>query len=202
MNKLKDSTPDWLYHQAKLDADLLPQITKELTNFFLSNKNQSLVQMTSTYVEYYDIKTCPTLIQQLQQLDLYTKFLALGFISVDSTKIFPPHVDGDVDCALNIPIVNCEGTYTVWYDGVITDNELPDYAKGVKIAEISRIADPKTVKEIGRCDSSIPHWININTLHRPETTHDRFRVAASLRFYPEPLNEKRELWPHLIKINN
>jgi acyl-coenzyme A synthetase/AMP-(fatty) acid ligase len=65
-----------------------------------------------------------------------------------------------------------------------------------------RVKSPKTVKEIGRCDSSIPHWININTLHRPETTHDRFRVAASLRFYPEPLNEKRELWPHLIKINN
>jgi hypothetical protein len=199
MYKFKDSTPDWLYHPANLDDNLLPQIQKELKKFFLSNKNQSLVPMTSTYIEYYDIKTCPTLIQQLEQWDLYTKFWGLAFISVDSTKIFPPHVDADVDCALNIPVFNCEGTYTVWYDGVITDNELPDYAKGIKIAEISRIADPKTVKEIGRCDSSIPHWLNINVLHRPETTHDQFRVAASLRFNPEPLDENRELWPHLIK---
>jgi hypothetical protein len=199
MYKFKDSTPDWLYHPANLDDNLLPQIQKELKKFFLSNKNQSLVPMTSTYIEYYDIKTCPTLIQQLEQWDLYTKFWGLAFISVDSTKIFPPHVDADVDCALNIPVFNCEGTYTVWYDGVITDNELPDYAKGIKIAEISRIADPKTVKEIGRCDSSIPHWLNINVLHRPETTHDQFRVAASLRFTPEPLDENRELWPHLIK---
>jgi hypothetical protein len=199
MYKFKDSTPDWLYHPANLDDNLLPQIQKELKKFFLSNKNQSLVPMTSTYIEYYDIKTCPTLIQQLEQWDLYTKFWGLAFISVDSTKIFPPHVDADVDCALNIPVFNCEGTYTVWYDGVITDNELPDSAKGIKIAEISRIADPKTVKEIGRCDSSIPHWLNINVLHRPETTHDQFRVAASLRFNPEPLNENRELWPHLIK---
>jgi hypothetical protein len=199
MYKFKDSTPDWLYHPANLDDNLLPQIQKELKKFFLSNKNQSLVPMTSTYIEYYDIKTCPTLIQQLEQWDLYTKFWGLAFISVDSTKIFPPHVDADVDCALNIPVFNCEGTYTVWYDGVITDNELPDYAKGIKIAEISRIADPRTVKEIGRCDSSIPHWLNINVLHRPETTHDQFRVAASLRFNPEPLDENRELWPHLIK---
>jgi hypothetical protein len=199
MYKFKDSTPDWLYHPANLDDNLLPQIQKELKKFFLSNKNQSLVPMTSTYIEYYDIKTCPTLIQQLEQWDLYTKFWGLAFISVDSTKICPPHVDADVDCALNIPVFNCEGTYTVWYDGVITDNELPDYAKGIKIAEISRIADPKTVKEIGRCDSSIPHWLNINVLHRPETTHDQFRVAASLRFNPEPLDENRELWPHLIK---
>jgi hypothetical protein len=199
MYKFKDSTPDWLYHPANLDDNLLPQIQKELKKFFLSNKNQSLVPMTSTYIEYYDITTCPTLIQQLEQWDLYTKFWGLAFISVDSTKIFPPHVDADVDCALNIPVFNCEGTYTVWYDGVITDNELPDYAKGIKIAEISRIADPKTVKEIGRCDSSIPHWLNINVLHRPETTHDQFRVAASLRFTPEPLDKNRELWPHLIK---
>lgn len=199
MNKFKDSTPDWLYHQANLDIDLLPQITKELKKFFLSNKQQALIPMTSTYVEYYNITTCPTLIQQLEQWDLYKNFWGLAFISVDSKKIFPPHVDADVDCALNIPLFNCEGTYTVWYDGVITDNELPEYAKGIKIAEIARVADPRTVKEIGRCDSSISHWININILHRPETTHDQFRVAASLRFNPEPLDENRNLWPHLIK---
>jgi len=199
MYKATNSTPDWLYHPANLDDNLLPQITKELGNFFLSNKNQSLVQMTSTYVQYLNIKTCPTLIQQLEQWDLYTKFWGLAFISVDSTKIFPPHVDNDVDCALNIPVFNCHGTSTVWYDGVITDNELPDYAKGVKLAEVARIADPKTVKEIGRCDSNIPHWLNINVLHRPETTHDKLRVAASVRFKPEPLDENRALWPHLIK---
>jgi hypothetical protein len=55
------------------------------------------------------------------------------------------------------------------------------------------------VTEIGRCDASIPHWINVNMIHRPETTHDQFRVAASVRFDPEPVDETGELWPHLIR---
>ena len=51
----------------------------------------------------------------------------------------------------------------------------------------------------GRCNSDIPHWINVNVLHRPETHHDKFRVAASIRFSPDPVDTGGKLWPHLIR---
>jgi len=192
-----------MYHQANLDPAKFLNIQKELLKLFLITKKENLVPYTSTFVEINDKElmqtTCTTLMQEFQRLGIYNNFFVISFISVENNREFPPHVDVGVDIALNIPLINCEDTYTVWYDGKLKDQGLPTYAIGSPIAEISRVADPRTVVEIGRCDSSIPHWINVNMLHRPETHHDQFRVAASVRFDPEPVNEKGELWTHLIK---
>ena len=201
--KYQSTTPDWLYHEPNLNSELLSAIQKELLKLFVQTKKNTLVPYTSTAVEIGDKElmrnTCTTLMQEFQRLGIYNNFFVITFISVDSNCEFPPHVDVGVDIALNIPLINCEGTYTVWYDGEIKDQSLPDYAIGTSIVEIARVADPRTAVEIGRCDSSIPHWINVNMLHRPETHHDQFRVAASVRFNPEPVDKKGELWPHLIK---
>lgn len=203
MYKFQKTTPDWLCHQANLDFSKLPGIQKELLKLLVSTKNQNLVPYTSTFVEIRSqivLEQCTLLSEQLKNLNLIDQFFTMGLISVDADHIFPPHVDGDVaDIALNIPLMGCDGTYTVWYDGELTDQGLPTYAIGSPIAEIARVADPRTVTEIGRCDSSIPHWINVNVFHRPETHHNQFRVAASLRFAPEPVDKHGDLWPHLIK---
>ena len=203
MYKFKETTPNWMYHRANLDATVLPTIQKELLKLLVITKKDNLVPYTSTFVEIADKElmrnTCTTLMQELKRLGIYDNFFVISFISVESDREFPPHVDVGVDIALNIPLTNCEGTYTVWYDGQLKDQGLPTYAMGSPIAEISRVANPRTVTEIGRCDASIPHWINVNMIHRPETTHDRFRVAASIRFDPEPVDETGELWPHLIR---
>ena len=192
-----------MYHQANLDPAKFLNIQKELLKLFLITKKENLVPYTSTFVEINDKElmqtTCTTLMQEFQRLGIYNNFFVISFISVENNREFPPHVDVGVDIALNIPLINCEDTYTVWYDGKLKDQGLPTYAIGSPIAEISRVADPRTVTEVGRCDSSIPHWINVNMLHRPVTHHDQFRVAASVRFDPEPVDEKGELWPHLIK---
>lgn len=202
--KYRSTTPDWLYHKPSLNLELLPTIQKELLKLFVHTKKDTLVPYTSTFVEINNKQlmrnTCRTMMQEFQRLGIYDNFFVVSFISVENNREFPPHVDVGVDIALNIPLINCEGTYTVWYDGQLKDQGLPTYAIGSPIAEISRVADPRSVTEIGRCDSSIPHWINVNMLHRPETHHDQFRVAASVRFDPEPVDEKGKLWPHLIKI--
>jgi hypothetical protein len=106
-------------------------------------------------------------------------------------------VDVGDDIAMNIPMVRCEGTYTVWYDAKIVDQELPTYAIGSEIVKIARVCDPRTAVEIGRCDSNIPHWINVNVPHRPETHHDQLRMAASIRFSPSPIDQYGNLLPHL-----
>ena len=203
MYKFQQTTPNWLFHQANLNFPKLSDIQKELLKLLVYTKNQTLVPYTSTFVDVPAqtvLERCPLLLEQLKNLNLLDKFFTMGFISVDADHIFPPHIDGDVtDIALNIPLLGCEGTYTVWYDGKITDNELPSYAIGSEIVKIARVCDPRSAVEIDRCDSSIPHWINVNVFHRPETHHNQFRVAASLRFIPDPINEHGELWPHLIR---
>lgn len=205
MYKFQQSTPDWLYKQVNLDFSKLPNIQKELMKLLVSNKKNNLVPFTSTFVNINAptvLEQCPSLAEQLKNLNLVDPFFSMGLISVDADHIFPPHVDGDVtDIALNIPLIGCEDTYTVWYDGKITDQELPSYAIGSEIVKIARVCNPRTVVEIDRCDSSIPHWININVPHRPETHHNAFRVAASLRFIPDPVDQHGELWPHLIKFS-
>lgn len=201
MYKFKDSTPDWLYHPASIDQ--LPAVQKELIKLSVITRKDNLVPYTSTFVEVSNLdlinKTCPVLAQELQRLQLHDTLVFIALISVDCSKEFPPHVDVGDDIAMNIPLINCEGTNTVWYSAEIVDKELPKYAIGSEIARQARVCDPRTAVEIGRCDSSIPHWINVNVPHRPETHHDQLRLAASLRFFPSPLDRKGELWPHLIK---
>ena len=122
----------------------------------------------------------------------------IGFISVDASKEFPPHVDDRV-VGLNFPLLNCDDTYTVWYDAKILDQPFPDYVIGSELISRARITDKKHAVEIDRIEANQPLWIRTNVTHRPETHHDKFRLAASIRFNPEPVDENDNLWPHLIK---
>jgi hypothetical protein len=202
MQKYQSTTPDWLYHKPNIDPDVLTIIKKELLKLSVADKPNNLVDYTSTFVaanRELTYKLCPTLIQQLDKFNLLKDFCFVAFISVIGQKEFPPHVDVGTDVGLNIPLMNCEDTYTVWYDAKIVDKELPNYAIGSEIAHMARVCDPRNVVEIGRCDSSHSYWINTNIPHRPETHHSKFRLAASIRFFPDPLGPNGELWPHLIK---
>jgi hypothetical protein len=206
MQKYFQSTPDWLYHSSALDDDALPAIQKELIKLSLHSKAKLMVPYTSTFAIYgmdtaerknvFDL--CPTLMQELLRLKLLGSFYWIGFVSVDASKEFPPHID-TLDVGLNIPLYNCDDTYTVWYDAKILDQPFPDHVIGSALVEKARIVDKKNAVEIGRVEANRPLWLNTNVAHRPETHHDKLRMAASIRFYPEPINEKGELWSHLIK---
>jgi hypothetical protein len=203
MYKHTNTTPDWLYQQPNLNVDTLPVIKKELQKVFALTKPFSLVPYTSTYMEIGNSELleqhCPNLFTELRNLKLYNSLKVVAFISVVINKHFPAHVDVKSEVALNIPLINCDGTYTVWYNGQPQSKEFDNYLIGVESARNAMEADVDSLVEIDRCEANVPRWINVNVLHRPETTHDNFRVAASLRFDPEPLDENRNLWPHLIK---
>lgn len=206
MQKYFQSTPDWLYQTPALDADALPLILKELIKLSVHTKSSLLVPYSSTFAVYGILPEerknifdwCPALIKELQRLKLLDSFYWVGFVSVDASKEFPPHID-TLDVGLNIPLFNCDDTYTVWYDAKILDQGFPDHVIGTPIVEKARIVDKKNAVEIGRVEANRPLWINTNVAHRPETHHDKLRMAASIRFFPEPINETGELWPHLIK---
>ena len=206
MQKYSQSTPDWLYQSAALDHDVLPTIQKELIKQMLHTKSRLLVPFTSTFAcvgqdkgdRQRILAACPTFEQELLRLKLLDNFYFVGFVSVDASKEFPPHVDSR-DVGLNIPLYNCDNTYTVWYDAKILNQPFPDHVIGTLHVKVARIVDKKNAVEIDRVESNRPLWINTNVAHRPETHHDKLRLAASIRFYPEPLDEYGNLWPHLIK---
>ena len=206
MQKYFQSTPDWLYHTPALDDNVLLVIQKELTKLSIHTRADMLVPYSSTFAVYgaSDLERknvfdgCPVLVQELVRLKLLGSFYWIGFVSVDSSKEFPPHID-TLDVGLNIPLYNCDDTYTVWYDAKILDQGFPDHVIGTTHVKAARIVDKKNAVEIGRVEANRPLWLNTNVAHRPETHHDKLRMAASIRFYPEPINEKGELWPHLIK---
>ena len=206
MQKYSQSTPDWLYHSPALNNDALPAIQKEVSKLYAYIRDKSMVPLTSTFFSYgvgpkerkHVFDSCPVLEQELLRLRLLDMFFFVGYISVDASKEFPPHVDDRV-VGLNFPLINCDDTYTVWYDAKILDQPFPDYVIGSQWISRARITDKKHAVEIGRTEANRPLWIRTNVTHRPETHHDKFRLAASIRFNPEPVDENDNLWPHLIK---
>lgn len=204
MYKFSAATPDWLHQRPNLSVDALPAIKKELLVLFELTKELTLVPYTSTYMEInkdeWVEQYCPTLCKELQRLKLRDSLKILAFVSVVIDKHFPAHVDAESEVALNIPLINCDNTYTVWYDGQTQSKEFDDYLIGIESARTAIEGTTDSLIEIDRCEANVPRWINVNVLHRPETQHDKFRVAASLRFDPEPLDNHGQLRPHLVAL--
>ena len=195
--KHRSTTPDWVYQHPNLNADALPEIKKELIQLFEQRKNlypdpyitiSRWMQLSLEQSKDY----CPLLMQELNRLGLQKNFIGVAFISVIDAQAFGVHVDEEDDIALNIPLVNCSGTYTVWYDCKFT-RSFTKWQNGDRQNKLHKLT------EITRVESNLPYWINVNVLHQPMATHNNFRLAASLRFNPEPLDQVGQLWPHLVR---
>jgi hypothetical protein len=162
---------------------------------------------------------CPALMDELKRLQLYDRFLGVSFIvtsAVPNSMKYTIHVDsvgrhviGEVQThlGLNFPVLNCNKSFTVWYN---VENGLfsplsNDQGLAVEIPpEIEQKIPFEAPKfddavEIGRCDSTIPHWINTGIPHQPVVNHSYLRINASVRFTEDPVDENLNLWPHLIK---
>jgi hypothetical protein len=185
--------PDWLYKPAKINQDWYTQIRGELLQVFKYKfkgvplntiKSQFVVPASREYV----IDNCPILMQQLKEYGLFDHFLALAMIVVGpNDNAYPIHVDtinqGFMSLGLNIPVLNCENSYTAWYDTEILYHESFNSqiitAKGYTTAVP---CDSEHAVEIARCDANQPHWINVVKPHNAVCNHNRLRVNSSLRF--------------------
>ena len=128
---------------------------------------------------------------------LYTKFIdSFGildrwhysaFITITADYNFPIHVDSlnwQSRCyGLNIPLINCEDTYTVFYDVEIESEDV--FGKSDPMNS-SRIIKKDTIAtEIDRMPASQPAWVNTSIPHTPVSLHNRPRAIISARFRPE-----------------
>jgi len=188
------SKPSWLYKPIS-NIQNIKNIQKECLSVFENHYSDAFGNrgFMFCYVDQDILKNeCPTYTAYLKEIGLYDKWCRTVFIGTKTEKRLedsPIHVDSEdweSRCyALNIPVVNCEDSYTVWYDVQEYDEEAysgDDERIGHKSA---RGFKPQTSTEIGRLNSNIPAWINVAIPHRAENSNPNLRFLVSTRFYPE-----------------
>lgn len=192
--------PTWLYKPID-DIPELNKIQKECFRIYSAVKKDICkdVGWAIAGIEL-DImkKLAPNYINFLKKLGLYEIYAGTAFSASIGIQKYPCPVH--VDCkdwrqlpfSLNIPVVGCEDSYTVFYDVDESSdpaNALPDtwdnnYMKMNKIEGVVGYSE-KTAKEIGRMPATQPAFVNIGIPHRPVTNHTNLRLVMLSRFTPD-----------------
>lgn len=180
--------PSWFYKPIQIEnleeiqKELLTVLYKKIPNF---DTAAPLFHYTSREeVEPY----APLYTNYIKSLGLLDKWIGSPIITTNYHYKFPIHIDNydwvEMSYGLNIPIINCEDTYTVWYDAEIQD-ERPDLAK-TDPKNVSRLIKPNTpTRELARWHMKDPAWINVSIPHAPVSNHNKPRALLSARFSPE-----------------
>lgn len=189
---------DWMYKPANITDSELKLVQMELLLFlkkWCQDQHVDIFALESQFIaQELNIDTFPedsTLRKILTRMQIADLLMVVCFIVVSSNKYFPIHIDHYntdwMSFGLNIPVFNCKGTSTVWYDSLPEENDdMPDYISSLtRHGRIARKCVQDNVKEIGSCDTNIPHWINVSIPHAPKCTHSKLRINSSLRFHPK-----------------
>ena len=170
-----------------LDISNLDQIKKELSNVI----NKDLFGFNPSDTNLIKAR-CPSLTEYLQKVNLLDRWKDTGVVvlnnsslSIHSDSLNPKRI-----YALNIPICNCENSYTIWYkvkDGVkpIIDK----YGEPKKMV-YSFQYPPEGVEEIDRMESSNPAFVNVKVPHSGISFSNSVRCLISLRFTPNITEEE------------
>ena len=191
MNETIYKAPDWLHLPAAINSDKLKDIQKELMHL----ASASITDISSSPSQFINVddldlvkKLCPVLMGELKRLDLYDLLFMVSIITVRPGYYFRIHVDYPdptrLSFGLNIPVLNCKDSYTIWYDTKVIPHEyLPDYIVTSPLVSVAQPCDEKNAKEIDRVECSTPSWINNYVPHKPHCNHNKFRINSSLRFF-------------------
>ena len=184
--------PAWYYRKCAIDAGLLTAIQSELA--------PAIEQLVPGYTEVRGqfaradlatVKTLsPSLVQYIDSLGLLDRWSDVSVITANNLHSFrwPIHVDDSTysRCvALNIPILNCKGSYTAWYE---SDNPVKSSADPKSLTNqqsYSLYYEEDKSREVERMDADQCAFINVARPHRPIVEHDLPRVLISTRFSPE-----------------
>lgn len=104
----------------------------------------------------------------------------VALISVRPNDVLPLHTDFMVPSryALNIPVFNCEKTYTVFYQA--EEGYEPEFLKNVEAPRY--LFDRSRVKEVGRLFLTQPALFDTQTPHEVVNNTEDYRIILSVRF--------------------
>jgi len=143
---------------------------------------------------------CPTLTEYLRKVNLLDRWKDTGVVvlSNGSLKIHTDSVDLRRVYALNIPVSNCENSYTMWYK--VKEGAKPiinRYGESKKMVYSFQYS-PESVEEIDRMESNNPAFVNVKIPHSGFNNTDSLRCLISIRFIPN-ITEEEIL--NLVNIN-
>ena len=187
---------DWLYKPANVSAD---KYNGELMNLIHAvNPNFESTAGRQFYPVDHELfkKTCPDLMSLITKWGLQDRLSEVAIIWLNKGAKFGIHRDFPSwrarNLALNIPIINCNNSYTVWYDVELAkekDAELQSldttYGDNNYIKHTQAVKDESKAVEIARIESNRCWWVNVFQPHAPVVNHDNFRALLSVRFWPE-----------------
>lgn len=179
----------WLYKPANLDAEdyaeELQNLMHEVIPSFDKTSDTRFIPVTHEQFKRH----CKKFTEKITEWGLIDRLAEVAMILMQRGKPYAIHRDFPTwkgrNIALNLPILNCEGTHTVWYDAeVINDNPSAQLGDNLYVRH-SLLVKEETAVEIGRCPSDIPHWLNVYVPHAPISPRPDPRVTISVRFQPE-----------------
>jgi hypothetical protein len=195
--------PSWFYKPIHIEN--LEEIQKELKIILYKNfPNLRDAPPQFIYSGREKIEPfAPLLTEYVKSIGLLDEWYAAHIITTNYHYKFPIHIDDPNwyrNCyGLNIPIMNCEDTYTVWYDTEIGDDSCFDTSNPLNVAKLIKSSEPPAhdlsnwkdnianwkgvpSTEIARYHMKGPAWINVSIPHAPVSNHKKFRAVISLRF--------------------
>ena len=191
--------PSWYHKKANIDALVSQQITKEfqeaLPIVYPEFKIENNYLSKGTFHDKIDNdllrELVPTLSIVLKDMGIYHLWEKTALVAATPKQPVSIHRDGTLNfrrlIALNFPVYNCEDSITSFYEV----KEGVDHAESLVLNN----GTPYTKMNINKDDAievdtlilSEPTWIRVNVLHSVRMTSQKTRIAASIRFKPEPL---------------
>lgn len=200
---LNTKNTKWCYRQINTIPNL-SHIQQELREYMFSIKpSTELWEATTMFMPKDKVyKQTPLFNEYLMSLGIFDRWAYSLLIYTNNGESLPIHIDSppwnNERYALNIPVYNCESTYTVWYECDIDyDNSDIISTKVVNMTEYSNPDNPnkdipaRVIKnnssytEIDRLDSNQPAWVDYTIPHRPIANHNMPRALFSTRFRPD-----------------
>jgi hypothetical protein len=188
----------WYHKRANISTIQAQQITKEfqeaLPIVYPEFKLENNYLTKGTFHDKIDNdllrELIPTLSVVLKDMGIYHLWEKTALVAATPNQPVTIHRDGTPNfkrlIALNFPIHNCEDSVTSFYEvkeGVERIEELVPN-KGTPYTKLILNKD-----DLVKVDSVIvdqPTWLRVNALH--EVLTNKNRIAASVRFKPEPVD--------------
>ena len=129
----------------------------------------------------------------LEEVGVKSKLLRILYSKSDGPDIneAAPHVDSvmpnrSFQYSLNIPLIDAEDSYTVWYEQTTPSPILYD-----TVTLTGWVENKEQIREIARAQYTQPMLLNTSILHGGKITSNR-RTIAGIRFWPELTREEVE----------
>jgi hypothetical protein len=187
--------PTWLYKL--VDIANLDSIKSECLNVFNKHYSNAFGNrgFTFTIIDQDILRAeAPSYIQVLKDLKLYERWNTSVFAGTMGNNRYedsPIHVDNDdlnTPCySLNMPVVNCENSYTLFYKSNTPGPTapIPEWITDAASYKAGGIFQEEDCREIGGHNVEHPAWVNVAIPHRAVNDNADMRLIICARFYPE-----------------